>query len=89
MKSFYSESNRKYCYGPYREYTKYNYDTCSNTYYDVLEYYPVRIYLHQGIKSNFKMISNRLVLKCTLEIEVVNRLCLCEYSLNYFIIEQI
>ena len=83
MKPWYS--NRKKYYGPHGEYTRYDYESCENVYYEVLEYYPVRVYLNQGIKCNFRMIANRLVVKRLNESKVVDRLCTCEYSMfmNY------
>ena len=50
------------------------------------EYYPVRVYLNKGIKLNFKMIANRVVVKSLLERKVVDRLCLCKFLLFHKII---
>ena len=52
-KPWYNDSNHKSLYGLHSEYTRYNLDIMENMYYDIIEYYPIRIYLNQGKKSNF------------------------------------
>jgi len=72
MKPWYNDSNPKLLYSPHGEYTRYVYSNCNNFYYDILEYYPVQIHLNQGIKLNFRMISNLLVVKRLSDIKVVD-----------------
>ena len=52
IKLQYDKSNVKYYYGLHGEYAKYNL-YINSAYYDVKEYYPIRIMLSSVMKSNF------------------------------------
>ena len=82
-KPWYSDANSKKYYGPHGEYTRYTYDTSDTTFFETLEYYPIRIFVSHGMRTNFRMIAHRYVVKRLEPNVIVERLCTCKFIFIY------
>ena len=72
----------KYAYGSYNEYTIYDLKRTSDPLYEVIEYYPIRIYISNTAQLNFKLLSHRFVCMREGNNSMVEMLCSCKFNIE-------
>jgi len=72
----------KYAYGSYDEYTIYDLNRTSDLLYEVIEYYPIRIYISNRAQLNFKLLSYRFLRMREGNNSIVEILYSCKFNIE-------
>ena len=79
---FCNKEYMKYAYSSYDEYTIYDLSRTSDLLYEVIEYYPIRIYISNTAQLNFKLLSHRFVHMREGNNSMVEMLCSCKFDIE-------